>query len=219
MKIKAAIFDFDQLLIDSYKDHADAFLLTTKKFGIKLNKKEIYKRFGKSAKEILKELAPNLSNKEIENFVEEKEKNYSKLVRKRGIRLLKGAKEILDFFKKRKIKIALSSSASIKNIKIAFKVAKIGKYFDVVIAAEDVKKHKPHPEPLIKAAKKLKINPKNCIYFGDSIYEMMAAKRAKMPAIGVLSGIYSKKDLEKYKPLKVVKDLKDAKKFLEKYIL
>ncbi|MEM5805463.1 MAG: HAD-IA family hydrolase [Candidatus Aenigmatarchaeota archaeon] len=218
MQIKAVIFDFDQVLIDSYKDHLDAFLLAAKKFRIKLNKEEIYKGFGKSAKELVKSQHPELPEKFLEKFVMEKEKIYREILKKRGAKLMKGAREILKFLKKRKIKIALSSSASRKNINLSFKVLKIRKYFDVVVASEDVKKHKPNPEPLLKAAKRLRVNPKNCIYLGDSIYEMMAAKRAKMAAIGILSGIYTIKDLQKYKPLKIVKNLLEAKTFLEKIL-
>jgi phosphoglycolate phosphatase-like HAD superfamily hydrolase len=84
------------------------------------------------------------------------------------------------------------------------------------VASEHTKKHKPNPEPLIKAAKIIETNPKNCIYVGDSIYEMLAAKRAKMLAVAILSGNYSRKKLKEAGANLIFKNINDFKKFLEK---
>ncbi len=217
-EINAVIFDFDGVLIDSYNDHADAFLIAGKKFGLNFDKNKIFKSFGISAKEIVKSFYPNLKESFLEKFVREKKKIYRKIVRERGIRLNHGAKDILRFLKKKNLKIAISSSASKKNILLALEKNKIRNFFDAIIAAEDTKKHKPNPDPLLKTAKKIKVDPKTCFYIGDSIYEMIAAKRAKMKAIGLLTGIYKRKDLEKYKPVFLANNLKEIKNFFKKFL-
>ena len=211
--IKAIIFDFDQVILNSYPDHLAAFITTARKFGIKLNPKEVYKKFGKSAKDILQELAPSLSDKEIEKFSEEKEKIYRLMAKKNGFKLMPGAKQILRSLVRKKIKCAISSSASGKNILLAANHTGIKKYFSATVAAEDVKHHKPHPEPLLKAAKLLRVKPGECIYVGDSVYEMIAAKRAKMLAVGLQTGIYSEKELAKNGANKVIKKVSELKKF------
>ncbi|MCL2136189.1 MAG: HAD-IA family hydrolase [Coriobacteriia bacterium] len=62
------------------------------------------------------------------------------------------------------------------------------RYFDLLIGFDDTEKHKPDPEPLLLAASTLKISPEKCVYIGDSIYDMQAAKAAGMLAIGALWG-------------------------------
>jgi len=218
MEIKAVIFDFDQVLVRSYTDHINAFLITAKKFGYKLKKEEICKRFGRSGKEILQELLPKLTEKEIEKFMNEKEKNYRKIISKKTIQPMKGTREFLGFLKKKKIKCAISSSASIKNILIVLRKTKLKKYFRTIVAAEHVKHHKPHPEPLLKAAKLLKTKPTNCIYIGDSIFEMQATRRARMMGIGILTGIYNPNELKMNGASYIVNDMIEMKSLIQRLL-
>ena len=212
---KAIIFDYDQVIVNSYIDHLAAFSWVAKKFGIKLNPKILYKKFGRSAKNILEELVPEMSEMQIKKFVEEKDKFYHKIAIKRGIHLMRGVREILQFLNDKKIKCAIASSASRSNLLLGLQKTKIRKYFSAIVAAEDVKHHKPHPEPLLKAAKLLKVKPKDCIYIGDSIYEMIAARRAKIFAVGITTGIYSKKQLYAKGADEVVENILELKKFLK----
>jgi len=57
--------------------------------------------------------------------------------------------------------------------------------FDVVIAGDDVKYGKPHPEPYLKAAKSLGVDPADCIAFEDSMTGLNSAAAAGTHAIGV----------------------------------
>jgi len=218
MRIKAVIFDFDQILVKSYADHINAFLVAAKDFGYKIKKEEVCRRFGRSGKEIIRELLPNLGEKEIEKFMNEKEINYRKIISKKNIRPMKGTREFLEFLKKRKIDCGISSSASIKNILIVLRRTKLKKYFRTIVAAEHVKHHKPHPEPLLKAAKLLKVKPTNCIYIGDSIFEMQAARRAHMTGIGILTGIYNSDELKDAGASYVVNDMKEMKSLLQRLL-
>lgn len=67
------------------------------------------------------------------------------------------------------------------------KLAKLKKFFKVAVSYQDTVNHKPHPEPLLLAAKKLKVKPEECIYIGDAENDIRAAHAAGMKAI-----IYSK---------------------------
>lgn len=218
MKIKAVIFDFDEVIIKSYTDHAQAFLETAKKFSLKLNKKALYKRFGKSAKEILQELLPELTESERKGFVKEKETSYREIISKKGIKATNNTRELLEFLENKKIKCAISSSASIRNIQIALRETGLKKYFQNIVASEHVKHHKPHPEPLLKAAKLLKTKPSNCIYIGDSIFEMQAAKRAGMISMAILTGVYNSKELKNSGANYVFYNTGKVKTFLQKVI-
>jgi HAD superfamily hydrolase (TIGR01549 family) len=48
----------------------------------------------------------------------------------------------------------------------------------VIVAYHDVAKHKPDPEPLLEAARRMKVSPNRCIYIGDSVDDILAANRA-----------------------------------------
>jgi HAD superfamily hydrolase (TIGR01509 family) len=218
MKVQAVIFDFDQVLIRAYSQHTKAFLAAGRKFGYKLNRREIQKRFGISAKELVRQLIPKIAEDELEKFVDYKERIYRKLVKKEGVSLMPYAEQLLKFLQKNKIKVAVASSASEKNIRLAYRKTQLKNFFLPFVAAEHVKRHKPHPEPLLKAAKILGVDPQACIYVGDSIYEMIAAKRAGMFAIGLHTGIYAERELKKHGAQKVFHNLLQLKKFISKLL-
>lgn len=213
--IKAVIFDFDQVIINSYIDHLVAFAVTAKKFGVRLDPKKLYYMFGRSAKDILCELLPSLSENDIKKFINDKEKMYRGIVKTKGFMLMPGVEQTLRMLSNKNIECAISSSSSRKNLLLALNSTGIKKYFSGIVGAEDVKHHKPDPEPLLKAAKLLKINPRECIYIGDSIFEMIAAKKAKMLAVGIHTGIYSERELRKNGARRVIKNIIELKKFFE----
>lgn len=78
-----------------------------------------------------------------------------------------------------------------KRAVLATKSLKAHGLFDVfacVNGAEDSAAHKPDPDPLLTAAKKLGVSPDRCVYVGDSPYDLQAAHAANMPCVGVAWG-------------------------------
>ncbi|MCB9883245.1 MAG: HAD-IA family hydrolase [Planctomycetes bacterium] len=61
---------------------------------------------------------------------------------------------------------------------------KLEHFFDVLIGADDVDKHKPDPTPLLVACSRLGVEPTRSVYVGDSVHDMAAACAAEMGAIG-----------------------------------
>jgi HAD superfamily hydrolase (TIGR01509 family) len=84
------------------------------------------------------------------------------------------------------------------------------KYFDAVLTAESISHSKPDPEIFLKTASKLKASPEKCVVIEDSIFGVKAAKSANISCIAVLTGVYSKQELEREKPDLIVKTLKDS---------
>jgi phosphoglycolate phosphatase len=109
---------------------------------------------------------------------------------------LKGIRSLLTYLKNTKHEIGIFSSDSLDNIENILVEKNIKKYFDVILDSNGVEKSKPHPKGLLKIAKKLEVDPTNCAYMGDSKYDMIAAKRAKMKRIGISTGFYSKNQLK-----------------------
>ena len=69
---------------------------------------------------------------------------------------------------------------------------------DVIIGGEDVTRHKPAPDGLIKAAECLNLGVEDCVYVGDSHVDAGAARSAGMPFVGVLSGTTPVETFERY---------------------
>lgn len=70
------------------------------------------------------------------------------------------------------------------------------RFFDVVIGADDVDRHKPDPYPLLHAAQVIGVDPRVCAYVGDSPHDMAAARAAGMVAISATWGVSSRERLE-----------------------
>ena len=87
--------------------------------------------------------------------------------------------------------------------------------YDIIIGNDNVKKRKPHPEPVLKACRIMKVRPEDCIFFGDHPFDMQAAKAAGCVAVGVLTGWGNKTNLKKAGADFTVKDLRSLKKLLK----
>lgn len=71
----------------------------------------------------------------------------------------------------------------------------LGDYLPVSVFHDETTRHKPHPEPLLLAARKAGVSPGQAAYVGDSVHDMAAAKAAGMRAIGVLWGPFEAVEL------------------------
>lgn len=95
-----------------------------------------------------------------------------------------GAKELLLLLRKNKVKTALVTMSMHRMAKEV--VDSIGfDAFDVIVAGDDVIHGKPHPEPYLKAAELLGVDPKDCVAFEDSISGLRSAEAAGTKAVGV----------------------------------
>jgi len=71
------------------------------------------------------------------------------------------------------------------------------KYFPVIVTSQTCKYTKPFPDPLLYAAKRMRVEPKNCLMVGDTTVDIKAAKLAGMQAVGVLCGFGRRRELER----------------------
>jgi len=91
---------------------------------------------------------------------------------------------------------------------------RLKKYFKVIVTTLDVKKPKPFPDAFQTAAKRLGVQIQDCAVIGDSIVDIQAGKSAGAKTVAVLSGLFSRKELEKEKPDLIIKDINSLPEFL-----
>ena len=76
----------------------------------------------------------------------------------------------------------------------------LARFFRVVVTTLDVEKPKPFPDALLVAARKLRVPISECAIVGDSIIDIQAGKAAGAKTIAVLTGLFSRAELETQKP-------------------
>lgn len=94
-----------------------------------------------------------------------------------------GLYELLDYLTEKKFNIALATSSSMPIITAVFNRLSIEHYFKIVCSADSEEYGKPHPAIYLKAAKRFKVTPLNCIVLEDSVTGMLSAKSASMETI------------------------------------
>ena len=221
--MKAVIFDLDGVLIKTEKLHFMLYGVTLQKFNLKLTKKDYNKFFsGKKTKEAfetyLRYKKKKINSKTITmlirffrkmkgNILSKKLKNY--------VKLREGTYQLLKRLKK-KYKLALATSTIKRFTDLIINGFELRRYFDVVIYAENVKKGKPCPKVYLKAAEKLKVNPKDCIVIEDSEAGIEAAKKAGMVCIAIKDPELGKRKLSKADY--IIKNFKEIdEKLIEKF--
>ncbi len=94
------------------------------------------------------------------------------------------------------------------------KLFNIEKYFDTIVALEDTEKHKPHPDPILKALELLKIDRENALMVGDSPYDILCAYNAGVNSVAVKWTVLPFSLIEEAKPTYVIDDMMELLKII-----
>ena len=196
MPVRAVIFDLDGTLIDSYDAHLQSFQRALSRFGLTVKDEEVHRRFGKPAKQIIKEILPANQHNHIDDILKYKRLEF--IETSKNMQVFEGVKTLLTHLKEKGISICLATSADKPSVIRVINKFDLNNYFDVIISSNDVKEAKPNPEMFIKASKKLQVHPKNCLVIGDSPFDVIAARKAGMDIIIVDNNPFQKKEIQSY---------------------
>ena len=106
-----------------------------------------------------------------------------------------GTADTLSALKERGYRLAVITSKRHEPAVHGLEVTGLAEYFEIVLGADDTTEHKPRPEPLLDAACLMGLTVDECLYVGDSPYDMQAARSANMYAVGALWGMFTKEVL------------------------
>jgi pyrophosphatase PpaX len=116
-----------------------------------------------------------------------------------------GMLELLEELKADGRSLGIVTAKRRATVELAFETIPIAHLFDVVVAGDESRRHKPHPEPLLTAVDRLGARPETTAYVGDSPFDIQAAKAGGLAAIAVTwGGIHSRERLEQEEPDHVV---------------
>jgi HAD superfamily hydrolase (TIGR01509 family) len=185
--VKALIFDFDGLLVNSEPSWDTAYDLFLMKHNV-ADKPEISNKMtGMGLVDAIRILKSELGiNGDLDNLVMEYREMFYQIFLKEKNPLMFGAGDILEKAKEKRFAMAISSGGHTKEKLIEIlKLNKIYDYFSVIVSSDDVALGKPAPDIYIESISLLELTPEECLGFEDSVNGVVSAKAAGLKVYGV----------------------------------
>lgn len=208
----AVLFDLDGTLVDTVPARIEAWRSALLLRRIKPDEAQLAGMIGSDGKYLAKTLAAaagvSLSDDEADALDRRQGELFDAL--NTDPRPLPGVSELLAALDDRGCPWAIATSS--RKEQIAASVAALQLARDpVIVDGSEVRRAKPAPDLLLKAARELGVPPEACWYVGDSTWDMLAATKAAMTAVGVLAGsAVTESDLARAGATTVMKDLADV---------
>ncbi|KWW17616.1 MULTISPECIES: HAD family hydrolase [Peribacillus] len=180
--IKAVIFDFDGLILDTETAWYEAYKETMVFYEADLPLERFVTCIGTDNTELnaffKSQLGDRYNSEEIETKAKSLHEGKMKTPKAR-----EGVKEYLEEAKNAGYKIALASSSSKEWVTLYLEKLGLLHYFEAIITGDDVDKVKPAPDLYIKAIEVLKIDPTEAVAFEDSLNGLQAALKAGLKCV------------------------------------
>jgi HAD superfamily hydrolase (TIGR01509 family) len=206
----AFLFDLDGTLIDSVYQHVIAWREALSGAGIDLSVWRIHRRIGMSGglfmAALIRETGIRLSAADADSLQAAHAREYLKLAD--SVRPLPGAADLLATLTARGVRWAIATSGRRATAQHA--LALLGLPADAPMITRDVVAHaKPDPDLFLAAAALLNADPGHCFVVGDSVWDLLAARRAGAIGVGLMSGGYGREELERAGAYRVYSDPAD----------
>lgn len=187
--LQAALFDMDGVIVDNRDAHLDAFVEFARRHGIPdLDATTLLPYFGSTNAVIMGHLfgRDDIPADEVRHLSHEKEEIYRELYDP-VMEPAAGLVPLLEALKAQGVKTAVGSSAPRVNVDFVLERCHIAPYFNAAASGSEITRSKPDPEVYLLAAKKLGVQPGNCVVFEDAFVGMEAARRAGAKVVAIAS--------------------------------
>ena len=212
----AFLFDLDGTLVDSVYQHVLAWREALEMAGIELAVWRIHRRIGMSGglfvNALLRETGQELSAEEVTRLQRLHEDLYLRLANL--ARPLPGAVDLLAHFSAIGVPWAVATSGRMRSARPALDMLGVPPATPV-ITRDQVSHAKPDPDLFLAAADQLGVEITHSVVVGDSIWDMLAARRARALGVGLLSGGYGQDELERAGAYRVYQDPADLMRHLD----
>jgi HAD superfamily hydrolase (TIGR01549 family) len=213
----AFLFDLDGTLVDSVYQHVLAWREALETEGIDLSVWRIHRKIGMSGglftNMLLRETGLELDQRRIERLQRLHADAYKR--NRSNIRPLPGARELLTVLTSAEIPWAIATSGRMETAGPVLETLGVDLTRTPVVTRDQVKYAKPEPDLFLTAAHRLGVGIETASVVGDSVWDMLAARRARSLGIGLLSGGYGLEELERAGAYRVFEDPADLLKHLD----
>lgn len=181
--VKGLIFDLDGTIADTMPAHFLAWRNTCQKYGIKFTRDLFMELAGvplfQTVRRLNQEFGKNL---DPEVVGEEKEKKFLETISQTRV-----VEPVVNLIKKYHgiLPMAVGTGGHRDVARQTLSITGMDQYFDIVVTADDVTQHKPHPETFLECARRMNITPRACQVFEDGLPGFEAARQAGMKVIDV----------------------------------
>jgi HAD superfamily hydrolase (TIGR01509 family) len=203
----AFLFDLDGTLIDSVYQNVIAWRAALTEIGIDLSVWRIHRRIGMSGglfvHALLRETGRTLSPEDIAELQLAHAAEYRKQMG--SVTALPGARELLAALTAARVRWGIATSGYAATARPALEL--LGLPEDTPMVTRDLVRHaKPDPDLFLAAAALLGVDPRQTMVVGDSVWDLLAARRAGALGIGLQSGGYGREELERAGAYRVYAD-------------
>jgi HAD superfamily hydrolase (TIGR01509 family) len=212
----ALVFDLDGTLVDTVYAHVFAWQRAFAEIRLPIDGWRIHRRIGMSgglfARAAAREAGRPLSDDEVETLQRRHGELFRELLPER--RALPGAAELLADLRTNEVVHGIATSGRRPEIDASLEVLGVGAE-TVVVERGDVQRAKPEPDLFLACAERLGVAPLDCFVVGDATWDLLAARRAGMLSVGLLSGGYGEDELTRAGAFRVYRDAEELGESLD----
>jgi len=212
----AFLFDLDGTLVDSVYQHVLAWREALEQGGIELSVWRIHRRIGMSGGLFLDGLARETGRRLTPEDVARIQNAHAVAFKREvsQVRPLPGAAELLAYLSQAGVPWAVATSGRLESARPLLEM--LGVPAEAPVVTRDQVEHaKPDPDLFLAAAERLKVAVEDSVVVGDSVWDLLAARRARALGVGLLSGGYGQDELERAGAYRVYQDPADLSRHLD----
>jgi HAD superfamily hydrolase (TIGR01549 family) len=213
----AFLFDLDGTLVDSVYQHVLAWRDALEGAGIELSVWRIHRRIGMSGgllvNALLRETATPITAEQVAHVQRLHTEAYARQAAR--VRPLPGARELLVYLTDRGVPWTIATSGHMQSARPVLEALGVDPDRVPVVTRDQVLHAKPDPDLFLAAAERLNVDIQDSVVVGDSVWDLLAARRARALGVGVLSGGYGQDELQAAGAYRVYEDPADLLRHLD----
>ena len=214
--MQALIFDLDGTLVDTVYAHVFAWQRALLELGIPVDGWRIHRRIGMSGglftRAVAREIGRDLTADEVEALQRRHGEVFREILPER--RTLPGAIELLDDLRRGGVIHGIATSGRRPEIDLSLDALGIPPE-TVVVERGDVLRAKPEPDLFLACQERLGVAVRDCYVVGDAVWDLLAARRAGMLSVGLLTGGYGEDELRAAGAFRVYRDAEELHESLD----
>ena len=214
--MRALILDLDGTLVDTVYAHVFAWQRGLAEAGMPIDGWRIHRRMGMSGglftRAVAREIGRQLTPDEAEEIQRRHGELFEELLPSR--RPLPGARELLAELREHGVAYGIATSGRRPEIDASLDALGLGSD-TIVVERGDVRRAKPEPDLFVTLAERLGVAPSLCYVVGDAVWDLLAARRAAMLSVGLLSGGYGEDELTRAGAFRVYRDADEFRPSLD----
>jgi len=205
-KPPALLFDLDGTLMDSNYEHVSAWRLALRRTGVEAPNALLHRCIGMRGdllvRAVYKEIGKTAGDKTVTRLEKLHKAYFEKSLS--SVKPLLGATALLKSLSREKVPWAIATGGNKGTVQKMIRPLGVASAAPIV-TADDVDQAKPEPDVFLLAARRLGMALRDCIVVGDSVWDLLAARRSKALGVGLLCGGYGQAELEQAGAYRVYK--------------